>query len=285
MKSTVKNAYAKLNLFLDVTGRRDDGYHNIRSVMQTVSLSDIVAIESVFGGGIVLSDSENIKKQDNLCYIAAERFFERLKKSYGVKITLKKSIPMTAGLGGGSADAAAVLRGLNELFEYPFSVFELRKIALKIGADVPFCVCGGTARAEGIGELIEPLSPLEGCFFTITEVKGKFSTAEAYRRLDLTGTDAKDELFDKLISGLEAKDDIEKISGYMYNCFEQLYNDRLFKLKELIKSLGAFKAMMSGSGLATFGVFKTKQEADIAADQLTKCGFVTHAAEPVKEYC
>lgn len=285
MKSIVKNAYAKLNLFLDVTGRRDDGYHNIRSVMQTVSLSDIVAIESVSGGEIILSDSENIKKQDNLCYIAAERYFERLKKSYGVKITLKKSIPMTAGLGGGSADAAAVLRGLNELFEYPFSVFELRKIALKIGADVPFCVCGGTARAEGIGEFIEPLFPLEGCFFTITEVKGKLSTAEVYRRLDLTGTDAKDELFDKLISGLEAKDDIEKISGYMYNCFEQLYNDRLFKLKELIKSLGAFKAMMSGSGLATFGVFKTKQEADIAADQLTKCGFVTHAAEPVKEYC
>ena len=163
MRETTERAWAKLNLSLDVTGRREDGYHDLAMLMQTVSLSDELRLRLRDDGQVFASSNLRFIPGDerNLAVRAALGFFEALGKSgQGLQIDIRKEIPVGAGMGGGSADAAAVLRGLNRLYDRPFTRVELERISQKIGSDVAFCVAGGTALARGRGELLETLTPM-----------------------------------------------------------------------------------------------------------------------------
>ncbi|MBQ1183634.1 MAG: 4-(cytidine 5'-diphospho)-2-C-methyl-D-erythritol kinase, partial [Clostridia bacterium] len=161
-------AFAKVNLSLDVTGKRADGYHTLCSVFQSVSLCDIVEIEKSDSISVKCSDT-SLNGEDNLCNTAAVKFFQAAGILGGADIFIEKHIPLAAGLGGGSADAGAVLKGLNELYGNPLSEKKLLEIALSLGADVPFCMVGGTKLCEGIGEIMTELSPLPECYIVIAK--------------------------------------------------------------------------------------------------------------------
>lgn len=270
-KLSVK-ANAKINLTLSITGRLLNGYHTLRSIMQSISLHDVVTVEKtdvpetdvICGGGIPSGEQ-------NIAYRAAREFFRFADiADKGVKITIEKHIPSEAGLGGGSADAAAVICCLNKLFGCGFPQKTLCKIGASVGADVPFCIVGGTALCEGIGEVITPLSPLKcGCVLT---AKGKLgvSTKEAYAKIDSTEIkhfpwEASDfsgsfESWARLCSN-----DFEAVSG----------NPEVKAIISEMKTGGASLSQMSGSGSAVFGLFSERKNAESCKKKLAKLGFFT----------
>ncbi|MBF0556288.1 MAG: 4-(cytidine 5'-diphospho)-2-C-methyl-D-erythritol kinase [Nitrospirae bacterium] len=264
------SAPAKINWFLRVTGKRADGYHEIYSAMQAISLYDTIIIEP--SDAFELISDIPIPVTDNLVYKAAEAFFarEELKsKSNRVRITLKKEIPAEAGLGGGSSDAAYTLIGLNKLFGGIFTVEDLSSMAAKIGSDVPFFIYGNFAFVEGRGERVTPLEVNSTINLLIVKPPFSISTAWAYRKFDGRVFDAipsRAELRDGLITALELYD-FERTRACMKNDIEDILIDTfpgIYEIKNTLLKEGAAAAMLSGSGSAVFGVFKDVNTRDKA---------------------
>ena len=252
-------APAKVNLYLDITGRRSDGYHLLETVMQSVSLYDEITVEySDCGAGIITVECDRAEipsDEHNIAYKAARLFLERSgKKSADIAIKIKKRIPHGAGMGGGSTDAAAVIAVLAECIKTPQR--ELYEIAERVGADVPFCLCGATAVCRGIGEEITKIDLLKGCVFLVVKPNFSCPTGEAYAKYDRSPLDARggmEEFIEEMRSG---------VFGGMYNVFRELYADqRIEDIIEKLKSGGALGAMLSGSGSAVFGVFSDESAA------------------------
>lgn len=262
MEFVTEKARGKINLYLDVTGKRDDGYHNILSVMHTVELFDTITI-SKRSSGIEMSCSDPLLScgEDNLCVKAAKAFFEAVEYKAGCDIHLEKRLPMGAGMGGGSADAAAVLRALNELYEADLSSTKLCTIGARIGADVPFCVKGGCQRAEGIGEILNNLPTLPKCHIVVCEGGQKVSTPQAYRLIDTTPP-TKSGNFDGLTTALK-NGSLKDICLSLYNRFEDTYPE-CAKEKAMLTDCGALGALMTGSGSAVFGIFDSERKAELA---------------------
>ena len=272
MQSLKIKANAKINLSLSVLGKRDDGYHELDTVMQSVSLNDAVYIEK--------SDKLTVKcgefgGEDNIAFKTARAFFAESGIKAGAAIRIEKRIPSAAGLGGGSADAAAVLCGLDRLYETKFSYKKLLNIAVKLGADVPFLIRGGTARARGIGEVLEPLSPLCGCYFLIAKGEDKLSTGEMFSRLDSAQYDKPD--IDRTVFALNSGD-LSAVLSSMDNSFSELWRESRVK-DELLKTK-ADAVSLSGSGPAWFAVYLDKDRAETAEKTLKALNIPVFICEP-----
>lgn len=263
-------APAKINLSLDVVSRREDGYHNLEMIMQEVGVYDILTV-SIEGSGtteIHLSCSKKFLPTDerNLCFKAAKLFLNKAKIFAKVRINIEKNIPVGAGLGGGSSDAAATLKALNKLTNEPFSLEELSVLGKNLGADVPFFIYGGCMLAEGIGECLTPVSPLKNAFILIAKPNFSISTAQVYKSLHLdekTPHPNTKEILDAL-----SKNDLNKLGKNAENSLEsvtaKLYPEILEYKKTMVDN-GAIYSLMSGSGSAVFGIFTDKQKAQATA--------------------
>lgn len=276
-----KDAYAKINLFLDIESKRADGYHNIISVMQSISLCDTVTVEycdSVNKSIQISCDNPEIPLgEKNIAYKAADLFLE----SGHVKIHIEKRIPEAAGLAGGSTDAAAVITLLNKLTGNKKTTDELLSIGAKIGADVPFCIAGGTKLTLGIGEKLTDFKPLPSCYIVISKMGDGVSTPKAYSMLDGMFNNFENYIPRKdLLALLEKETDL---SG-MFNIFESAVipcRPNVQKIKDTLTEHKADFSMMSGSGPSVFGVFSSKENAAAARDALVNMGAIAHLCEPV----
>ena len=261
-------AYAKINLSLDVLGKREDGYHELRMVMQSIGLHDVVSIEKVAAGITVSCNSRWVPSDlDNIAGKAALLITGKYGIKDGLKIHIKKSIPVAAGLAGGSTNAAVVLQGINDLFSLGMSNTELMALGKQIGADVPFCMAGGTMLAEGIGEKLTALAGFSGVNLVLLKPKIGVSTAWVYKNLDIGKiVDRPDTemLIDALAGG-----DINKVAVNMRNVLEGVTIPKykvVQEAKERLMMLGASGSMMSGSGPAVFGIFPDRHTAKKAYD-------------------
>jgi len=277
-----ERAYAKVNLTLDVGAKRADGYHGITSVMQRISLWDTVTAERGTGRDTLLCSvpvTEDVN--DNLCMRALRVFFaETGIESDGVSVTLEKHIPTQAGLGGGSSDAAAVLRALGALFAPRVTDAQLETLAAKLGSDVPFFIRGGTQLATGRGELVRPLPPLTAGWFVVVKPEEGYSTAEMYRRLDACGDlTAGDSRMEDAVAG----NNIHAIAAALRNSFERAVpeNSRLWDIKSALRAQGALGALLSGSGSAVFGLFDDRDTAITAAETLRRTWPQIFVTQPV----
>ncbi len=269
-------AYAKINFTLDIIGKRNDGYHLIDSVMQSVSLSDELSVEKADEITVECGNRE-ICGEDNIAYKAAKRFFEYAGITGGVKIIIEKHIPLAAGLGGGSADAAAVICALNKIYDTKLSVSQLQQIALTVGADVPFCISGGTARVGGIGEVIKPVKACPDCTLILIKHGNKLSTADMYKKIDSAPAVCRNtpDTVDALSCG-----SLYKLSKNIGNAFSEVCFDEA--LINDIKATSPLAVSLSGSGPTVFAVFEDKAKADAAADTLGRLGYSPIIANPVK---
>ena len=261
--SITELAPAKLNLTLDVGARRPDGYHEITSVMQSAALYDVVTLETVETDDIAVEcpGTDLPTGPDNLAWKAADVFFQETNIPHtGIFIRLEKKIPSQAGLGGGSSDAAAVLRGMRRLFSTNVSDEALETMAARVGSDVPYCVRGGTALARGRGERLTALSPLPMCWFVIVKPPVAHSTAVMFR------PDS-----DAMANALEIGD-LAHICRLVGNVFEQALpeDSEVFTIRRQLSRLGADAACMTGSGSAVMGLFRREETARLAARELEK---------------
>lgn len=275
MDGAVIRANAKINLSLSVEGRRTDGYHNIDTVMQSVDLYDTVSIRK---SSRLSVDCKEIEGEKNIAFKAARLFFGETGISGGAEIAVEKRIPTEAGLGGGSADAAAVLAGLDRIYETGLSAERLAGLAIKLGADVPFMLVGGTARAKGTGEILEPLKPLKNCFFIVAKTERKSSTGEMYAALDRTGYIKPD--IEKTVRAAEAGD-ISMLGASLGNSFSALWTDT--KLERKLKSTGAVGVSLSGSGPARFAVYTAGAAAETAQRRLKAENICCFLCAPAKK--
>ena len=264
-------AMGKINLGLDVLGRRENGYHDVRMVMQTVYFYDTVVLEKKHMPGIEVKTNLFFLPADkgNLAFQAADMLTEEFKITEGISITLDKRIPVSAGMAGGSADAAAVLYGMNRMFGLGLSDEGLKKRGLKLGADVPYCIMRGTVLAEGIGEILTPLPRCPRCYVLLAKPSVNVSTKLVYERLDSSGEYEHPDI-DGIIKGLEEKS-IRKVASCMGNVLEHVTMKEypvIGELKSVIKAKGALNAVMSGSGPTVFGLFEERGRAKEAADRI-----------------
>ena len=289
MRAVKEKAYAKINLHLECLARRDDGYHDIRSVMHSLSLCDevTVTLNSTDRRAIRVLVSGNPRlptDKKNLVYMAAELFLERMAITADVSIRLEKHIPVAAGLGGGSSDAAATLRALNRLFSRPCTEKVLLAMAAELGSDVPYCLLGGTALCEGRGERMTRLRPAPILHAVIAVSDEYISTPSAYAALDAayssfdgTVPHRADEQLSALLDYINGAE----LSGELYNVFESVIlgecPDAAGIRAELVR-LGARAALMSGSGPSVFGIFDTEDAARGAADVLVSSGMRAYYA-------
>lgn len=277
-------APAKLNLTLQVGEKRGDGYHDLQSVMSCAALNDEIELESGVGDGITMEcDCAELPCDDtNLCVRAARLFFERTGIACdGLHIRLKKRIPMQAGLGGGSADAAAVLRGLRKLYRPEMMIKDLEHMAAALGSDVPFCVRSVTALVRGRGEQLMKLPKLPLCWFVICKPDFSLSTEQMYAKLDENKPAcALDTL--GITKALEYQD-MQEIGDRLGNHFEAVLEpeNEIFTIKERLLALGARNACMTGSGSAVYGLFTEEAAAQAAADALRMSYPQTWLAERV----
>lgn len=262
MKTLRIKAAAKLNLSLDILGIRPDGYHEMDMVMQTIDLFDDVELSKA--GTISVFSDGSPDGPENLAWKAAEAFFRAAKRSGGARIRLTKRIPAQAGMAGGSADAAAVLIGLNALYDAHLSPEALRDAGLSIGADVPYCLIGGTARVRGIGEIVEPMPPFLSGYLVVAKPAIGISTAEAFRRFDRAENLRHPDIA-TLLSVME-KGQLDALSLFMENVLEQSeQNETVETLRQELLKNGALAARMTGSGSAVFGLFSEKEAASRCA--------------------
>ena len=282
MKVTYKAA-AKINLMLDIISRLDNGYHSLFMIMQSVGLYDTVTAERSGTDIEITCDNQAIPcNESNTAFKAAKLFFDYTgEKNAAVKIHIQKNIPFAAGLAGGSADAAAVLHALNDLYNANLTLRELESIGVKVGADVPFCLSGGTKLAQNIGEVLSPLPEVKGCFFVLVKPEQGVSTAEAYAQFDKAPVRHLD------TSGMlysAANGDFEAVFSKVGNVFEQLVEvPQRVPIKTVMYAHGAKCACMSGSGPTVFGVFETTEAAQAAADELKKDFKQVFVCEPVNQ--
>ena len=282
-------AYAKINLHLDVVGLREDGFHNVVTVLHSLSLCDIVDVELSDGGDIVIEcDKVGVPLDEkNIAHKAAKLFFDSFGRRSGVVIRIKKNIPMAAGLAGGSADGAAVLIGLNKLFEEPFSSNELCEIGARLGADVPFCILCGCAYSEGRGDLPQCLPTLSRDMIFVVACGGEgVSTPRAYAMLDdayNSFADYRPASVDNIIGAI-GRNDFDALAGSLFNIFEApISNEReaVGEIKRIMLDCGARAAMMSGSGPSVFGMFEKMTDAEAAVRAITKKKYFAATAFPV----
>lgn len=266
----VSSAPAKINLTFEVTGRRDDGYHLVRTVMQAVSIREIVGLKKSRNPGInlVVSRPGIPLDKSNTAYKAALAFFEYAGLNMpGIEIEITKKIPVGAGLAGGSADAAAVLAGLNELFGTGLNTGELCEIGKKVGADVPFCITGGAALGTGTGTELEGLPSMPDCFIVITKPEISVSTAEAYRLID----GAVAAVYSRGVEDAMRNGDLYSIARGMFNQFEDvLWIPEVDKIKGIMSKHRCLGCQMTGSGSAVFGIFDSAEIAESCAAELKR---------------
>lgn len=276
MKEISLIANAKLNLYLDITGKRSNGYHSLETVMQSIDLSDVITVStdsSSDGINITCSSPLIPVNRKNICYKAAEAFYAAVEREPRADIHIEKRIPHAAGLGGGSADAAAVLIGLNTLFENPLGMERLLSIAEKTGADVPFCMTGGVKLCKGIGEDIHDIEPLPERVYLVVMPDFYCDTRGAYMIYDENPLPRRNGLVKFLKAG-------EEFPQRVYNVFKEIYeNDRIDGIVEKLSELGAEGANLSGSGSAVFGIFKDEAAAAAAAREFPK--YFTAVCKPV----
>ena len=282
MRCTEK-AYAKVNLTLEVGAKRADGYHEVTSVMQRISLWDTVTVQRGTGRDSLLCDAPVTEDEnDNLCMRAAKVFFaETGLKSDGVTVTLEKRIPMQAGLGGGSSDAAAVLRALRTLYDSGIGDGALESMGAKLGSDVPFFIRGGTQLATGRGEVVAPLPPLSAGWFVVVKPEEGYSTAEMYRRLDEPGSVLVRN--SRYMQDAVAANNVHAVAAELHNSFERVVpkGSSLRTIKDALRARGALGTLLSGSGSAVFGLFDDREAALAAADALQETWPLTFLARPV----
>ena len=250
-------AYAKVNISLDVVGKREDGYHLLRMIMQNIDLYDEIIVEKQ-SRDITIECNKNYVPTDsrNLAYKAAVAFKERYNISEGLKIKIFKNIPVSAGLAGGSTDAAAVLKLMNKIFEVNAPKEELMELGLKLGADIPYCIQGGTALCEGVGEIITPLKSFKDKIIVLVKPSFGVSTKEVYKNFDMEKVKKHPETED-LIKAM-AEDDLRYVAYNMRNLLENVTLKKhkvLISLKEEMNKYGAINSMMSGSGPTVFAFF------------------------------
>ena len=250
-------AYAKVNISLDVVGKREDGYHLLRMIMQNIDLYDEIIVEKQ-SRDITIECNKNYVPTDsrNLAYKAAVAFKERYNISEGLKIKIFKNIPVSAGLAGGSTDAAAVLKLMNKIFEVNAPKEELMELGLKLGADIPYCIQGGTALCEGIGEKITQLKPFKDKILVIVKPPFGVSTKDVYKAFDLSKIVFHPRT-DDIIKAME-NDDIDFVANNMKNLLENVTLRKhrvILNIKEAMKSYGSLGTMMSGSGPTVFAFF------------------------------
>jgi len=270
--AVTEKAYAKLNISLDVTARREDGYHEMAMIMQTVSLCDDISIRPERGGAVRANSNLPYVPGDarNLAVRAAEGYLSRIgAEGVGLRIDIKKEIPVGAGMAGGSADAAAVLRALNRAFGGRLTTAQLCEIGEKVGSDVAFCIRGGTMLATGRGEKLSPLPALPDCAFAICKPDFSISTPELFRKLDQVRLSCHPDT-EGLIAAL-SDGDVDGVCRRMYNVFEDVGDRRLRAVsaaKGALLDCGALGAVMTGTGSAVFGVFRDLAAAEKACAEL-----------------
>ena len=282
MNSISLKAPAKINLFLDIVGTLPNGYHEIKSIMQTVDLFDYVKVQKADKIS-VKCDGLDLEEEKNIAYKAAKLFFDFSKIDSGAEIIIDKRIPMQAGMAGGSADAAAVLFGLNKIFDEPLSENELCELGAKCGADVPFSITGGTKLSEGIGEKLSDAHEMPDCWLVIVKPKISMSTPESYKYYDehrlfeLEHPSASD-----FLSVLE-ENDLSSLSRKLYNVLEHTVEDPIIgNIKNEMLKLGALGSMMTGSGTAVFGIFDSVQKAVFAKKTLSEKFTSVYLSRPTK---
>ncbi len=285
MTTLYEGAFAKLNLTLDVLGKRDDGYHDLKSVMQTVSVRDDIEIDIGTGKPWkLLCDKENIPiDETNLSWKAAKLFFDVTGKDPdGIEIRITKRIPSGAGMGGGSADAAAVLRALNRHYDNPFSIYALAELGGQIGSDVPFCTVCGTAMVEGRGERLRKLPDMPDCFFVICKPDFSISTPELYAKLDSTVITRRPD--NQAMESAILAGDLEKVASNIWNVFDPVVTQEHLELnyiKSIFNSYGSIAQQMTGSGSAVFGIVTEFEYAAVICNMLKENYPNVYIAKPV----
>ena len=285
MTTVYEGAFAKLNLTLDVLGKRADGYHDIQSVMQAISLRDDIRIDLDTGEDWKLSCTDETIPCDetNLAWKAARIFLDTTGRQVnGLRIHITKRIPSQAGLGGGSADAAAVLRALNKHFGNPLSILALAELGAQVGSDVPFCVTCGTAMAEGRGERLRRLPNMPDCVFVICKPEFSVSTPELYRRIDkvaIAQRPNQQAMESALLAG-----DLGQVAQNLCNVFDPLVTSEHLELnyiKSILNSYGSMGQLMTGSGSAVFGIMPSFEYAAVACNMLKDNYPMVYIAKPV----
>ena len=270
-------AYAKLNLYLDITGKRHDGYHLLETIMQSIDLCDIVTIkmsDKVGATVVECSDPKIPQGKKNICFKAANYFYTAARRYPASEIFIEKRLPSAAGMGGGSADAAAVIVGLNKLMGEPLSESQLLKVAVKAGADVPFCVAGGTKLCRGVGDDIRGDVELPERVYLVVMPDFYCDTRGAYLSYDQAPMPQRNAMKRFLKSG-------DEFPKHLYNVFKELYeNEKIDGMIEKLKELGAEGACLTGSGSAVFGVFSDEQAAARAAKSFPS--YFTAVCKPLK---
>lgn len=287
MKKVTLKAPAKINLTLDIIGKRADGYHLVKMLMQTIDLFDKIEITLKNHDNILLySNSKKIPlNEKNIAFKAANEFFNKTKISNcGIDISIVKSIPISAGLAGGSTDAAAVIMGLNHLFNANLQPNELCDIASKVGADVPFCLLGGTMIAEDTGTVLTPLPDMPECFIVLAKPHISVSTKKAYALYDKHKF-LENENSEPAIKYL-CNNNLKKLSESLYNRFEEVLNIKeVNNIKKDMLCLGALGACMSGSGPTVFSLFDNKDKADNCFNELRKSYSEVFICKPLNRGC
>lgn len=273
MNSLTLKAYAKINLGLDVLRKREDGYHEVCMIMQTLNLYDTIHIQKNNTGNITVKTNLPYLPIDrgNLVYKAAESFFKKFRIRDGVHIHLKKKIPVAAGLAGGSADAAAILMGLNEMYETGLSKEELMELGVTLGADVPYCIMMGTALSEGIGEVLTPLTPMPDCDILLVKPGINISTKYVYENLRLDPSVVHPDI-ERMKNALDRKD-LLSLTGSMDNILQTVTEKNypvITSIKNQMLDLDAMTSLMSGSGPTVFGIFNDSAKARQAYEYFRK---------------
>lgn len=284
MTGLVVRANAKLNLTLDILGRRADGYHELMTVMQSVDLSDRITVKRA---PVITARASSVfvpNNEKNLAYRAAVAFFEATGLRGGAFIDIQKRIPVSAGMAGGSADAAAVLTALNLLYHARLTTGQLMELGAPLGADVPFCLHGGTALCRGVGEKVTPLHALPPCHIVIARSGRKRSTAQVYAEFDQRGR--VDAPASPAMAEALAQQQLALIGGRLANAFEPVVPQRQIEpLKKIMLECGALGTVMSGSGPSVFGMFSRLSRAQTCAARLREsCGAV-FICRPVRHGC
>lgn len=274
MEQCVRKAYAKINLGLDVIGRLENGYHEVKMIMQNVGIYDVLTLTKIPEGIVVTTDNGELPTDDNnLIYKAAKLMLENYNISQGVKIHLEKNIPIAAGMAGGSTDAAATFWGMNELFSLGLPEEKLREIGVKVGADVPYCIMGGTALAEGIGEKLTRLPDAPDCCLLVAKPDINVSTKYVYEHLDAEGVEEHPDI-DGMMEAIY-QGNLEGIVDRLGNVLEVVTVKKYTIIEDIKKemlSFGAMGSLMSGSGPTVFGIFEKEEDAKKAMEHIKESG-------------
>lgn len=286
MGNIVRKAYGKINLGLDVVGRLENGYHLVKMIMQMVEIYDELTFEKLPSGIVITTDSGELPtNEDNLIYKTAKLMLDTYKIDGGVKIHLEKNIPIAAGMAGGSSDAAQTFHGINELYGIGADTEALCSLGVKVGADVPYCIVGGTMLAEGIGEVLSPLPSPPEAYLLIAKPEINVSTKEVYQKIDTEGVEKHPDI-DGMIEALKTgnlQGVVDRLGNVLATVTEKMH-PIIMEIKEAMIECGALGSLMSGSGPTVFGIFTDKTEVMNAAkvieeSRLAKQIFVTGFCE------